>query len=261
MQTYLYLDTETGGIHPPVHALLSIGAVAPTGERFEHYILPESQPGKTVDPAAAAVNGYTPEAWAMRQARPLQEVIERLTAWLEHFKSLPIVAHNAAFDRAFLQEAERVTGLQMPHRSSWRCTQVLLGQLMDLGLVPYGSSSLDRLSVLASVAGDRNPIHNAIEDAMRTRAGHEWLLKVMRGEVPGDPYNELAKDGAHSVYCDNKPAFSPCCRAPLECLGCYVGGGSHYWALRCSKCDSRFSYDTHGFDLYPVEVTMQEVAP
>lgn len=175
MKRYIYLDTETGGLFPAVHALLSIGAVAPNGDSFHRFITVESQPGKSVDPEALKVNGYTPEEWARRGARPLAVVIEDLREWLAGYPGLPIVAHNEGFDRGFLMEAERVTGVVMPHRDGWRCSQRLMLVLMDLGLVPEGSARLDRLAELAGVGTDRGAVHDALVDAMVTRAGHEWL--------------------------------------------------------------------------------------
>lgn len=179
MKRYIYLDTETGGLFPAVHALLSIGAVAPNGDSFHRFITVESQPGKSVDPEAVKVNGYTPEEWARRGALPLAVVIEDLREWLAGYPGLPIVAHHEGFDRGFLMEAERVTGVVMPHRDGWRCSQRLMLELMDLGLVPEGSARLDRLAELAGVGIDRGAKHDALVDAMVTRAGHEWLQRKL----------------------------------------------------------------------------------
>lgn len=40
------------------------------------------------------------------------------------------------------------------------------------------------------------------------------------------------------------------CHVPLACEDDYIGGGSHYWSLRCPACDERYDYDTYGFRLY-----------
>lgn len=200
MKRYIYLDTETGGLFPAVHALLSIGAVAPNGDSFHRFITVESQPGKSVDPEAVKVNGYTPEEWARRGARPLAVVMEDLREWLAGYPGLPIVAHNEGFDRGFLMEAERVTGVVMPHRDGWRCSQRLMLELMDLGLVPEGSARLDRLAQLAGVGIDRGAVHDALVDAMVTRAGHEWLQgKLMALVTRCQEMAELLREGHNLI--------------------------------------------------------------
>ena len=51
------------------------------------------------------------------------------------------------------------------------------------------------------------------------------------------------------------------CHVPLVCEGDYVGGGSHYWELRCPACDERYQYDTYGFRLYQIAGDSILVAP
>ncbi len=66
---FIALDTETGGTRPGTHALLSIAAVASwRDEAFIVYIEPGNH---LVDPAAARINGYTPELWDERGCLPL----------------------------------------------------------------------------------------------------------------------------------------------------------------------------------------------
>jgi DNA polymerase III epsilon subunit-like protein len=180
MRRFVYVDTETGGFYPSVHALLSVAAVEWGGkEPFVAYVTVESQPGKVVDPKAAKVNGYSRERWEELGAQPLEVVMRRLLNWMEQRPSRSVVAHNAAFDRAFLMEAERVTGLQLPNRQRWRCTQVLLGTLMDVGLVDRGGSGLDDLGLLMGTA-KRPGEHGALEDAVRCMEGHGWMLQRLR---------------------------------------------------------------------------------
>ncbi len=182
----VYKDTETGGLFPSIHALLSIGACCSWGGvPFHAYILPESQKGKTVEPEAAAKNGYTPERWRSLGARFLADVMPEYMAWVEARKKerpdAVFVCHHLAFDKPFLAEAARSCGLgDLPHRNDWRCSQVLFGELMDRGLIERGSSSLNRLKELSEWKGDRPDEHNAMIDAMITRHGHQWLLEKGR---------------------------------------------------------------------------------
>lgn len=180
MHEFIVADTETGGLFPHLHALLSIGAVCSwdASLSYEAYITVESQPGKIVAQQAAEKNGYTPEKWKTLQARPLAVVITEFLTWLDARKkerAAPIVCHHLAFDKAFLGEAARVARLEMPHRNDWRCSQAKLGELMDLGIIKRGSSSLDRLRELSAYEPARHDQHNALQDCQITAHGYRWL--------------------------------------------------------------------------------------
>lgn len=42
-----------------------------------------------------------------------------------------------------------------------------------------------------------------------------------------------------------------CCDRVLETVEDYVGGGSHYWVLKCEFCKKEYSFDTYSFKLMP----------
>lgn len=179
------LDTETGGLHPAVHALLSVAVVCDWAPPMVVYITPESQPGKSVEPMAAKVNGYTPELWAERGAVPLRVAMERLQGWLydrkQERREVRVVAHNAAFDEGFLREAERGSGVVLGLvRHNWRCSMLLFGLAMDEGLVSGGPGSLERLGELSGawLPGMRGAVHDALEDAQAAVKGWRWLEEV-----------------------------------------------------------------------------------
>jgi DNA polymerase III epsilon subunit-like protein len=178
---FIATDTETGGLYPSIHALLSIGACCSwSPETFQAYITVDSQPGKTVDPEAAKKNGYTREKWEALGARPLADVLADFLAWIVARKTerhlAKVICHNLAFDRSYFSEAERHTGLAIPHRHDWRCSQVKLGELMDNGLIEHGSAGLDRLIELSGWQGQRRAEHDALQDAQATLHGYAWLL-------------------------------------------------------------------------------------
>jgi DNA polymerase III epsilon subunit-like protein len=192
----IYKDTETGGLYPSIHALLSIGACCNwDAVPFHVYVTAESQPGKCVDPEAAKKNGYSPERWAECGAVDLATAMEKLMAWVtarkEERPDAVFVCHHLAFDKPFLAEAARSCGLgDLPHRNDWRCSQVLFGELMDRGLIERGSSSLNRLAELSCWSGIRNVEHNALVDAEITRHGHQWLIEQSSARENG--LSELA---------------------------------------------------------------------
>lgn len=179
-------DTETGGLYPAIHAILSIAAVCSwSSDHFYVHITPESQPGKTVDPEAVKKNGYSTEKWAALGAVPLHEGFGRFLGWLEARRAerehASLWCHNLAFDRGFLSEAERCIGLSIPHRHDWRCSQSKFGEMMDKGILPRGSGGLDRLIELSSYSKLRAGEHDALEDCHATLHGLHWLLEKEKG--------------------------------------------------------------------------------
>lgn len=175
-------DTETGGLYPSIHALLSIGAACSwTGEQYLAYITAESQPGKTVEAAAAKKNGYSRTEWEARGARPVAVVMPEFLEWVAARKKerpeAVLLCHHLAFDKGFYAEAARVCRLELPHRNDWVCSQVKFTELMKLGVIESGSSGLDRLMQLAGWAIERSVKHDALEDALITLHCYPWLLE------------------------------------------------------------------------------------
>jgi DNA polymerase III epsilon subunit-like protein len=177
------LDTETGGTLPSRHALLSIAAnlwLAGNDNRWGYscYILPAE--GKIVEPDAAAKNGYTPERWAELDAVPLQDAMINFEVWLKRiYKAYPtarLLAHNAGFDKAFLEEAAAMTGVDLPIRHAWRCSMDKFGTLVDRGILPEGTLKLERLAELSG--HHQHDIHTSYEDADLCYHGYLWLLKT-----------------------------------------------------------------------------------
>lgn len=177
------LDTETGGTLPSRHALLSIAAVhhvpgSPIVRRFGRHILPA--PGKIIDPEAAVINGYSPARWSENNAEFIEQAMRDFENWLvgifEEYPTTRLLAHNAGFDKAFLEEAAAMTGIELPIRHAWRCSMQLFGHLMDQGILPEGSLKLQRL---AAMSGQEQPeIHTASADADLTYHGYLWLLQT-----------------------------------------------------------------------------------
>jgi hypothetical protein len=89
-----------------------------------------------------------------------------------------LLAHNAGFDRSFLDYAFEACGLDPLPRYQWRCSQQLLAQCMDTGLIAAGSLSLTHLGELSGFwhPGTRPMIHESREDAEAALHGYQWLL-------------------------------------------------------------------------------------
>jgi len=195
---FIAIDTETGGTRSGKHALLSIGAAVSWDTEhttFLRYCHPAD--GYTIEPEAARINGYTPDLWAQRGAIPLEHAMRDLADFLaDAFRQRPharMLAHNAGFDRAFLEESAVICGIRLPIRHAWRCSMDKMGTLIDRGLIPNGNAKLDRLGELSGQwePNQRPPVHDALHDALACLRGYQWLLKKEKGaeDTLRDLYN------------------------------------------------------------------------
>lgn len=180
---FVAIDTETTGLVPGYHTLVQLAAV-PSWDAapFNTYIWPDRS--YEIDEESLKVSGYSPEAWTAKKAVSLGTALELFREWLEQapvqpWKLIP-VAHNAGFDRAFLDDAYRHCHRRTPLSHRWRCSMATTGFLMDAGLIPQGSTSLDALSGLCGL-GERGEEHDALDDARRCMAAYCWLLRLPQG--------------------------------------------------------------------------------
>jgi DNA polymerase III epsilon subunit-like protein len=189
------VDVETGGFEPEKHALLAIGCWWNSeGSATQSLrVRVERQEGMTVEPAAAAVNGWkSDEQWRDLGAVGLKYALCQLFEFLEtarrrsRAERLVPVAHKASHDWAFIKYAllncrcgdyllERWHDHVTHH---WRCSLQAMLSAMDAGTVPHGSASLDRLIDLSGQPA-RSAIHDARDDARCALVGYEWLLAKM----------------------------------------------------------------------------------
>jgi DNA polymerase-3 subunit epsilon len=157
MAREIVLDTETTGLDPKTgHRLIEIGCIEvedllPTGRHFHRLMDPE----RLIEPDAIRVHGITDE---MVRGKPLfREHCEEL---LEFIGDAPVVAHNAAFDRGFVNfELERA-GRTVIHEDRWIDT-LKLAQKRFPGMY----NSLDALCKRFKISLAEREKHGALIDA------------------------------------------------------------------------------------------------
>ena len=99
MAREIVLDTETTGFDPKSgDRLIEIGCIEiddllPTGRTFHRYVNPE----RSIPAGAVAVHGITDDK--VRDAPKFHEIVGD---FLDFVGDAPIIAHNAAFDRSFV---------------------------------------------------------------------------------------------------------------------------------------------------------------
>lgn len=157
MSIEIVIDTETTGIDPRQgHRVIEIGMVEikdfiPTGRVFHSLINPE----RDIDPGAMRVHGITDE---MVFDQPLfSDILDQILAFMGDHK---LVAHNASFDRGFINHEIKKAGNSPPPDSQWIDT-LEIARLKFPGL----PNSLDALCRRFEIPLDGREKHGALIDA------------------------------------------------------------------------------------------------
>lgn len=161
---YTAFDLETTGLDPEKDAIIALGAVHLLGKKVLHQEVFEAlvDPGRPIPEASTQVHGLT---WEMLKGKPrLEEVLPAFRAFLE---DTVLLAHNGAFDMAFLR---RVGVDQPPLVDTLLLAHLLFPDLKD-----------HRLETLAGRFGV--PVlgrHTALGDALMTAEVFARMLPLLR---------------------------------------------------------------------------------
>jgi DNA polymerase III subunit epsilon len=197
MAREIVLDTETTGLDPASgHRVIELACIEleeliPTGRTFHRLIDPERQ----IDVDAERVHGIS---LASLQGKPRFSDIEVVEHFLEFVGDADLVAHNAAFDRNFVNaELERV-GRGPLHASRWVDTLGLAQQRY-----PGMYNSLDALCRRFKISLAEREKHSALVDAkllagvyLELRGGRERGLDLGQATARR-PLVEVTQTAAH----------------------------------------------------------------
>ncbi|MBL8774087.1 MAG: DNA polymerase III subunit epsilon [Phenylobacterium sp.] len=182
----IVLDTETTGFDPLTGdrlvelAALEIEQFVPTGRSFHVYI----DPCRDMPIEAERVHGLTS---GFLKGKPRFEDPEVVDAFLEFVGDAPIIAHNAAFDRGFVNwELSRCSRVEIPeHR--WIDTLGLAKQRF-----PGMHNSLDALCKRFRISLSEREKHGALIDAkllaavyLELKGGRERRLELTASTAVG----------------------------------------------------------------------------
>jgi DNA polymerase-3 subunit epsilon len=174
MAREIVLDTETTGLDPKSgHRLVEIACIEiedllPTGRTFHRYIDPE----RDCDPEAEKIHGLSR---SFLRGKPLFETVA--DEFLDFVAGAPLVAHNAAFDRGFINaELERAGRETLPD-PRWTCTYVLAQRKF-----PGMYNSLDALCKRFKISLAEREKHGALID---TRLLSMVYLELQGGKERG----------------------------------------------------------------------------
>lgn len=191
-QKMLVIDTETTGTDATKHAIVSLAALVwdqgVIVDEFYVLINDVDYTGALVEPTAMKVNGITIEQLRAAGVTP-KEAVKQFTQMLKRngmLRNIRIVAHNAPFDKSFLDRLFWIVGKNSRDWFSYHSLCTVTGALMleQAGMIslPNGSASLDNLTKLWEIPLDRSEKHDALGDA---RACAE-VLKRELSLIAGD---------------------------------------------------------------------------
>jgi DNA polymerase-3 subunit epsilon len=186
MAREIVLDTETTGLDPRQgHRLIEVACVElkdflPTGRNFHVYIDPE----RDIDPDAERVHGISRAHLVGKPVFAHESVAQ---AFLTFVEDADLIAHNAPFDRGFLNHELDRAGHRMLPESRWIDTLPLAQKRF-----PGMHNSLDALCRRFKVSLAEREKHGALIDAMllaevylELRGGREARLDLTAAIVDG----------------------------------------------------------------------------
>jgi DNA polymerase-3 subunit epsilon len=187
MPREIVLDTETTGLYPKDgHRVIEIACVevdecVPTGRTFHAYIHPQ----RPIDADAERVHGIS--LASLEGKPPFAEIAQ---SFLDFIGDAVLVAHNAPFDRSFINaELERL-GMPPTHEERWVDTMAMAQKRF-----PGMYNSLDALCKRFKISLAEREKHGAMIDTrllagvyLELQGGRERGLDLAHASARGSSY-------------------------------------------------------------------------
>ncbi len=176
MAREIVLDTETTGLDPKSgHRVIEIACIEiedllPTGRNFHRYIDPE----RDIDPEAEKVHGISRSSLHGKPKFADTEIADQFIAFVG---DAPLIAHNAAFDRGFINHELEKSGRAALPPPRWICTYE-----MAKTRFPGMYNSLDALCKRFKISLAEREKHGALID---TRLLAMVYLELQGGKERG----------------------------------------------------------------------------
>lgn len=189
----LVLDTETGGLNPREHSLLTVAGIAwtPTAQPRPLFSLMVRESSFSVQPEAMAINRIDLSVVEKEGLTPKEAVEAIRYALDQHFGSnrgpITLAGHNISFDVGFLQRLYRLGKADYGQDFSRRTldTATIFTFFMASGLVPHGKANGDRMFAALGVPIPSEHRHTALGDAWATALSLSRMAQTLRrGRLP-----------------------------------------------------------------------------
>jgi DNA polymerase III alpha subunit (gram-positive type) len=192
-QTYLVVDTETGGLDPEKQSILSIAGVAWQANKcleplFDFYICEEEI---ETTKRALEVNKIDLEVVKEEGYGPYEAVKEIKKALNKRFthdrKPIMLVGHNIAFDIGFIKRLYNQAGQDYYSDFKDRAldTATILEFFMIAGEIEGFRASADVLFKATGVEIDEKDRHTAKGDAVATAKAIDELVSILKEKDNG----------------------------------------------------------------------------
>ena len=201
----IVFDTETTGLNPehadPAQAdrIVEVGCIElvnylPTGREFQVYI----NPGRPVSEATVRITGITNET--LRGKPRFDEIVDKL---MEFFGDSTIVAHNAEFDRGFLNAELARLGRPTLPKERFIDTLVLAREHR-----PGSPASLDAVCKRFNISIKDRVLHGALLDAQLLAMAY---LELRGGRERAFEFADTSKGGGRGqiTYKPQRPRPQP----------------------------------------------------
>ena len=190
MTRLLIIDTETGGIDPDRHSLLSLAAVVWADGRVDGEIeILVSETDITVTARALEINRIDLVEHARKAVPPAEALSRLLGVVADQFgeelaagDQVVLVGHNVGFDVGFLRRLCRLAGSAFPQMFSHRTldTASVLRFFVLVGLLPASAVGSTEAFAQLGVCVPETLRHTALGDARATAE----LLSRLVGLMP-----------------------------------------------------------------------------
>ena len=184
----LFVDTETGGLDPQKHSLLSIGVVVwdeTVGEVFsdEYYVHHEIY---NVTKSAAHINHFDENLQRTCAIEPncvVEKILEIKAQYFKEYSSIPLAGHNIVFDVQFIKQLFLSCGRSYEKLFSHRLidTYSIIKYLSDCQLIPNTvNSSASAFKYFDIPVVGR---HTALGDAKATMQLYSKLISLIKSDL------------------------------------------------------------------------------
>lgn len=239
-----FVDVETTGLDPATHEIIEFAVVFDDGQFESFKVLPRHP--ETADPAALAVNGWTPEEWK-------HDALGQRTAAARIFHLLQdaiVVGFNVGFDASFIRAMLRREGFNA-NEICRHCGDPVTLALEHL--VPKGLDSLSLKNVMTFLGMEPEP------DIHRALAGARGCKSVWDALVAKDP----ADDPDWYVKWSKSSGFVVATRPYLEKVWGVEGADSVVFqseeaaVAKCAELNQEFGEGTP-WKMFKVVVTIEK---
>ncbi len=207
MARLFVIDTETGGIDPQTHSILSFaGVVWADGKVQAEFDVPIAEPLFSVTAQAMKVNRINLADHAATAVAPTVAAKRLATFLRKHFREelksgakVALAGHNVGFDIGFLKRLCRLGGISFDEMFSHRSldTASILRFVALAGRAPLQGAGLDEALAHFGVAVPGPSRHTALGDALGTAELLNCLIALEQRPTSA-PANGAQKPAARS---------------------------------------------------------------